>query len=160
MTPEDLNQIRAIMREEIASNNQTLTAALREEFNERLTAAVAAIREEFNERLTAAVVAIRQEFAERLGAAVVALSADFSELRQEMIRRVEALNHRMDALERRMDRVAETSADVASNLSALTRWANRLDRDNLELRATQVAQQQAIDDLVKRTQRPPGRPSA
>jgi septal ring factor EnvC (AmiA/AmiB activator) len=128
MTQDDLNQIRAIMREEIASNNQTLSAALRE------------------------------EFAERLDAAVVALSTDFSELRQEMIRRFDEVNRRMDALERRMDRIAETNADIVSQLAALTRWANRLDRDNAELRNTQIAQQRVIDDLAKHGNRPPAQP--
>ena len=143
--------------------NQRITpalAAIRQESDERLTTAVVAIRQEFDQRLTAAVVAIRQEFAERLGAAVVSISADFSQLRQEMIHRIEELSRRMEALERRMDRLAETGADIVSNLAALTRWANRLDKDNLDLRGTRIDRQRAIDDLVKRTLRPPEQPAA
>lgn len=151
MTPEDLNQIRAVLREDFR-------AVVREELDERLASAVASIRKELDERLTSAVVAIRQEFAERLGAAVVSLSTDFSELRQEMIRRFDESSRRMDALERRMDRVAETNADIVSQLAALTRWANRLDRDNGELHNTQIAQQRVIEDLAKRAIRPPAQP--
>ncbi len=143
MTQEDLNQIRTLMREEIAANNATLSATM---------------RTEFDERLTAAVVAIRQEFAERLGAAAVSFSTDFTELRKELGQRMDAFERRMDALERRMDRIAETTGSIATELAALTRWANRVDRENLELRSTQVAQQRAIDELAKRT-RPPDQPS-
>jgi hypothetical protein len=64
----------------------------------------------------------------------------------------------MDALERRMDRIAETNADIVSQLAALTRWANRLDRDNGELHNTQIAQQRVIEDLAKRA-RPAQPPS-
>jgi hypothetical protein len=152
MTQEDLNQIRpilreevrAIVREEIASNSENLAAALRTEFASGLEG----LRTEFHDRLTAAVVAIRQEFAERLGAAAVSFSTDFSELRKELGHRIDALDdalgRRMDALERRMDRIAETTGTIATELAALTRWANRVDRENLELRSTQVAQQRAI----------------
>ncbi len=210
MTQEDLNQIRAVVREEaravvreeIALNNQTLTAALRVEFTagvgelrtdftagfvelrkeftagldrlrteftaglDRLrmefTAGLDRLRMEFHDDLTAAVVALRQEFAERLGAAAVSFSTDFSELRKELGHRIDvlddAMGRRMGALERRMDRIAETTGTTATELAALTRWANRLDRENLETLNTQAAQQRAIDDLAKRL-RPPEQPS-
>jgi len=51
----------------------------------------------------------------------------------------------MDALERRMGRIAETTATIATELAALTRWANRVDRENLELRGTQIAQERPPD---------------
>ena len=108
------------------------------------------------------MVALRQEFAERLGAAAVSFSTGFSELRKEMGHRIDALDdalgRRMDALEHRMARVAETSGTIATELAALIRWANRLDRENLETLNTQVAQQRAIDELAKRL-RPPEQPS-
>jgi uncharacterized protein YukE len=115
MTQEDLDQIRAIVREEIANNNETLSAALRTEFitgldglRTEFAAGLDGLRKEFRDQLTAAVVAIRREFAERLGAAAVSFSTDFSELRKELRQRIDALDRRMDALEHRMDRVAET----------------------------------------------------
>jgi septal ring factor EnvC (AmiA/AmiB activator) len=127
-----------------------------------LASAVVAIREEVADRLTAAVVAIRQDFAERMGAAAVAFATDFSELRKELGHRIDvlddAMGRRMGALERRMDRIAETTGTTATELAALTRWANRLDRENLETLNTQAAQQRAIDDLAKRL-RPPKQPS-
>ena len=142
MTQEDLNQIRAVMREEIASNNEVLSTALRTEF----TAGLEKLRKEFTDRLMDAAVAIRQEFAERLGAAAVSFSTDFSELRKELRQRIDTLGRRMDALEHRMDRIGEITATMAGELAALTRWANRLDRENLETLNTQAAQQRAIDE--------------
>src|ERR1022692_1340626 len=128
MTQEDLNQIRAIMREEIASSNETLSAALRTEF----AVGLERLRTEFHDHLTAVLVALRQEFTERLGAATVSFDTDFSELRKELGQRIDALGRRMDALEHRMDRIGETTATIATELATLTRWANRLDRENPE----------------------------
>jgi hypothetical protein len=169
MTQEDLNQIRAIMREEIASNNETLSAAFRKELaagleglRKEFAAGLDGLRTEFHDRLTAAVVAIRQDFAERMGAAAVSFGTDFSELRKELGHRIDvlddALGRRMGALEHRMDRIAETTGAIAMEIVSLTRWANRLDRENLETLNTQAAQQRAIDELAKRL-RPPEQPS-
>ena len=169
MTQEDLNQIRAVMREEIAANNEKLLAEfngrlnaaivqIRDEFSERLNAAIVQIRDEFNDRVTAAVVAIHQEFTERLGTAAVAFSPDFSDLRKELAQRMDVLDHRMEALERRLDRIADTATNIETRFAAMTRWANGVDCDNLELRNTPVAQQSAIDQLVKRL-RPPQPPA-
>ena len=102
MTGEGLNQIRAIMREEIASNNEALSAAF---------------RTELREHLTAAVVAIRQEFAERQGAAAVSFVTSLSELRKELGTRIDALDRRLVALEHRMDRIAETTGTTATELA-------------------------------------------
>ncbi len=55
-----------------------------------------------------------------------------------------------------MDRVADTNAALYAEISALNRWANRIDRDPTEIHATQAARQRAIDALVKRwTSTPP-----
>ena len=96
------------------------------------------------------MVALRQEFTERLAAATVSFDTDFSELRKELAQRIDALEHRMD-------RIGETTATIATELATLTRWANRLDRENLETLNTQAAQQRAIDDLAKRLH-PPNQP--
>jgi hypothetical protein len=152
MTQDDLNQIRAlvreetraVVREEIASNNETLSGTL---------------RTEFHDDLAAAVVAIRQDFAERMDAAAVSFGTDFSELRKELGHRIDildtALGRRMAALEHRMDRVAETTGSIATEIAALTRWANRLDRENLETLNTQAAQQRAISKLLRPPSQPP-----
>jgi DNA anti-recombination protein RmuC len=153
MTQEDLNQIRAIMREEIASSNETLSAALRTEF----AVGLERLRTEFHDHLTAVLVALRQEFTERLGAATVSFDTDFSELRKELGQRIDALGRRMDALEHRMDRIGETTATIATELATLTRWANRLDRENLETLNTQAAQQRAIERSCETA--PPAEPA-
>jgi hypothetical protein len=150
-------ETRAIVREEIASNNEALSAALRTEF----AAGLAGLRTEFHDDLAAAVAAIRQDFAERMDAAAVSFGTDFSELRKELGHRIDtldtALGRRMAALEHRMDRVAETTGSIAMEIAALTRWANRLDRENLETLNTQAAQQRAIDEISKLL-RPPTQP--
>jgi septal ring factor EnvC (AmiA/AmiB activator) len=159
MTQEDLNQIRAVVREEtravvreeIASNNETLCAAFRTE----LTAGLEGLRTEFHDHLNTAVAALREEFAKRLRSAAISFSTDFSELRKELGVRIDDLGRRMVALEHRMDRIAETTGSIATEVAALTRWANRLDRENLETLNTQAAQQRAIDDLAKRLRQPP-----
>jgi septal ring factor EnvC (AmiA/AmiB activator) len=135
MTQEDLNQIRAVMREEVRG-------IVREEVR-------AIVREETS--------VLREEFAEKLGAAAVSFGTDLSQLREEMIHRMDALDHRMDALESRMERIAETTASISAEVAALNRWANRIDRQNLETLNTLAAQPRAIDDLAKRL-RPPNQP--
>ena len=160
MTKEDLDQIRAVMREEVRGIvREEVRGIVREEIARNNETLSADIRADFAERLTAAVVALRQEFAGRLGAAAVSFSTDFSELRKELGQRIDALDRRMDALERRMDRIADTTGSIATELAALTRWANRMDRENLEIIGTQAAQQRAIDDIAKRLPRPPAQAS-
>jgi len=150
MTQEDLNQIRAVVSEEVRGIVREETTALREEF----AAGLEKLRTEFHDHLTA----LREQFAEKLGAAAVSFITDLSELRKELVQRIDELGRRMVALEHRMDRIAETTGATATEVAALTRWANRLDRENLETLNTQAAQQRAIDDLAKRL-RPPNQPS-
>jgi hypothetical protein len=67
-----------------------------------------------------------------------------------MIRRFDEAARRTESLERRVDRASDTVAGLSAELAAFNRWANRLDRDNADLRATQIAQQRAVDELAKR----------
>ena len=66
------------------------------------------------------------------------------QLHQEIDRRFEAMETRMDrrfeAMETRMDRFGETLFGIQSQMGAVTKWADRLDRDNHNLIATQAAQ--------------------
>jgi septal ring factor EnvC (AmiA/AmiB activator) len=158
MTQEDPDQIRAMMREEVRTIvRKEVRGIVREEIAANNETLSATLRTEFDDRLTAAVVAIRQDFAEQIGAAAVSFVTSLSELRKELGTRIDALDRRMVALEHRMDGIAETTGAIATEVAALTRWANRLDRENLETLNTQAAQQQAIDDLAKRL-RPPNQP--
>ena len=171
VSPEDLKQIRAVVREEIQDNNQVLrdemrvsnealAATLREEMRAGNQALAATLREEMRAGNEALAAALREEFSERLGAAVVAISTDFSQLRGELSGRMETLEKSMRALETRMDRVAETSAGVHTEMAALDRWATRIEKDYTDLSNTQFAQQRAIDELVKRWNPPPAPPPA
>jgi hypothetical protein len=127
MTNEDLDQIRALLREEIrgeiATSEQRMTALLREEF--------AASEQRMN---------VRQD------RAVEMIAGEISSLREDMNHRFEAVDRRFEVLDRRTERISESMA-------AMTRWADKLDRDSLGLTGTQAAQQRAIDDLAARVNR-------
>ena len=72
-------------------------------------------------------------------------------------RRFEAVDRRFEAVESRLDRIGDTLAGLLSQMSGMTRWADRLDRDHSAVQATQTAQQHAIDDLAARVARLEGR---
>ena len=55
--------------------------------------------------------------------------------------RFEAIDRRFDAVEYRLDRVADTLAGVQSQMAAITRWADRIDRAHRATLATQVVRQ-------------------
>lgn len=72
------------------------------------------------------------------------------QLHQELDRRFADVDRRLESMERRMDRFGETLFGIQSQMGAVTKWADRLDRDNHNLIATQAAQQRAIDELAVR----------
>ena len=78
-----------------------------------------------------------------LGRLVEMMAGEFTGVRTEVVRFREEMNVRLEGIDRRLDRISETTV-------ALNRWADRLDRDNNGLHATQVAQQRAIDELSSR----------
>ena len=135
MTVEDLQQIRQIVREEIAA---------------RIDPAVESLRGEFKEQLNSGVESLRGEFKERLDAAMVSVAADFSDLRAEMNRRFEDMQRTVRALESRVDTLSNVMLSMDARLTGLTRTVDRIERDYSDVQARQAAQQRAIDDLVKR----------
>ena len=68
-------------------------------------------------------------------------------------RRFEAMDRRFEAIDNRLDRIADTLASVQNQMAAMTRWADRFDRDHNAILQTQSAQQRAIDDLAARVSR-------
>ena len=102
MTQEDLNQIRAVMREEVR-------AGVREEVR-------AIVREEVRAIVREETAAPREEFAEKLGAAAVSFVTSLSELRNELGVRLDALDRRMVSLEHRMDRRRKPPARLLRRL--------------------------------------------
>ena len=73
----------------------------------------------------------------------------FESLVEQMDRRFEGVERRFDAIDNRLDRVTDTLAGVQSQMAAMTKWADRFDRDLSATLATQVAQQRAIDSLAE-----------
>ena len=54
-------------------------------------------------------------------------------------RRFEAMDRRFEAIDNRLDRIAETLAGVQSQMAAVTRWADRFDRDHTAILQTESA---------------------
>ncbi|HYW41317.1 MAG TPA: hypothetical protein VE959_00590 [Bryobacteraceae bacterium] len=161
MTNEDLDQIRALLREEIrgeiAASEQRMAPLLREEIaasEQRMAALLrgeiaaseqrmaALLREEIREEIAAS----EQRMTARQDRAVEMIAGEISSLREDMNHRFEAVDRRFEVLDRRTERISESMA-------AMTRWADKLDRDSLSLTGTQAAQQRAIDDLAARVNR-------
>jgi septal ring factor EnvC (AmiA/AmiB activator) len=72
------------------------------------------------------------------------------QLHQQVDRRFDEVDRRFEAMERRMDRDGDALTSIQGQMAAVTRWADRLDRDNDSILATQAAQQRAIDELAAR----------
>ena len=108
MTPEDLDQIRQIVREEISG---------------------------------------------RMDRAMTAVADEFTQLRSELDRRFAEVDRRFEGLDRRMERINEGMRAVEVRMAALSKWADNIDRDNVNTAATQAAQQRAIDQLAARVAR-------
>lgn len=72
------------------------------------------------------------------------------QLVDRMDQRFEGLEHRFDAINNRLDRITDTLVGVQNQMAAMTKWADRFDRDLSATLATQVVQQRAIDSLVDR----------
>jgi len=74
-------------------------------------------------------------------------------LQDRVDQRFDDLDRRFESVENRLDRVNDTLASVQTQMGAMTRWADRFDREHTALAQTQVAQQRAIDDLATRLTR-------
>jgi chromosome segregation ATPase len=120
MTPEDLDQIRAVMRDEIAAAEQRLTTRL-ERTMEALTHNLSEVREEFQGELKAglAQVAIRLETLERRTDAVLVT--------------LMSVDTRMSALTRQNDRLERDNGAMLANDAAQQRAF-----DQLALRVTKL----------------------
>jgi len=64
-----------------------------------------------------------------------------------------AFRTRFDAVDTRLDRINETLFGVQTQMAAITKWADRFDREHTGLLHTQEAQQRAIDALADRVTR-------
>jgi ABC-type transporter Mla subunit MlaD len=72
---------------------------------------------------------------------VEALTLNLSDLRAELTRR-------MDKIENQVDNLMSIVLAIDGRMPALTKWLDRIDRDNRTLDGTQAAQQKAIDQLA------------
>jgi hypothetical protein len=72
---------------------------------------------------------------------------------ERMDQRFDEIVGRFDAIDTRMDRMNDTLVGVQTQMTAVTKWADRFDREHIGLLQTQAAQQRAIDELVNRVTR-------
>jgi chromosome segregation ATPase len=129
MTPEDLQAIRAIIREEIAGSEQ------------RLRAEIAGSEQ----RLRAEITASEQRITH-------ATAANLSDLREELIRRIEELSRRIETLERRFENLTPVILSIDTRMGAFTRAVDQLLTAHGET-ANTVTTQRVIDQLVARVTR-------
>jgi hypothetical protein len=177
MTPEDLQAIRGIMREEIA----TVRGEMREEFA-AVRGELATVREEMRQEFAAVRGEMRQEFAavrgemqEGLAAVRGEMHEGFAAVRGELAAAVQQLIGRQDrAVEaiaseisllhgeiksrdeingRRFDRIAETLRNIEGRVAGISRWSDTLDRDNAALNASFHELQRTVAALVERVNR-------
>src|SRR5438552_1943345 len=99
------------------------------------------------------VVNLVRQLSERLDQRVEAVVSLIQQLGERLDQRFEAVDRRFEAVENRLERINDNLAAVQSQMAAMTRWADRLDRDHSAILATQTAQQRAIDDLAARVVR-------
>ena len=107
--------------------------------------------------LTEVLAQYAAEISAQQDRAIEAIATEISGPRQEMNRRFEEMDRRFEEVDRsfeqvdrQMDRMGEILISMDSRMTALSRWAERLDRDNPELHSTQVAQKRAVDELAAR----------
>ena len=169
MTPEDLEQIRNVLREEIGT-------AVREEIvgaERRITAANTAGLSDLSTEFTAGLSDLRTEFTVGLSDLRTEFTAGLSDLRTELIAANKAslsdlrmeltaanaanlsdlraeLIARLDVADRRGDRVAETLRSIDSRMAAITRWADQTDRDTAAMAANYHAHDRALRELNAR----------
>jgi len=121
LTPEDLQQIGAIVED--------WTRAIVEEQTRTLEDRTRAIAAEQTRTIV-------ERFME-------AMTSNLSDLRVEIL-------DRFQATERTMERMSESLRGIQTQLMGLNRWADTLDRDNTALAANYHAHDRAIRDLTAR----------
>jgi len=82
-----------------------------------------------------------------------ATKADIESVVLLLQRMNDRMDHRFEAIENRLDRISDTLVGVQSQMAAVTRWSDRLDRDHGANLGTQAAQRRAMDDLAARVTR-------
>src|SRR5271169_209654 len=68
-------------------------------------------------------------------------------------RRFESVDRQFEGVSNRLDRITDTLVGVQNQMAAMTRWADRFDREHTAVIQTQAAQQRAIDELAARVAR-------
>jgi hypothetical protein len=150
MTPEDLEQIRAVIREEIAVSEERTTAAIASAIaasEERTTAAIASAIAVSEERTASTIANSELRLTGCQERAVESIASEFSELREEMSRRFDHVNKRFDSVDRRLERVENQYHYLTLQSAGMSKSLTEAERLDTATFATLAAQQKAIDDL-------------
>jgi chromosome segregation ATPase len=138
MTTEDLNQIRAVLREEIGASE----TRLREEFRQEIRAAETRLREE--------IAAAERRMIERQDRAVEALTINLTELRTELTNRIAGLGKRIDLLEERVNGLSNLLFSLESRMVGFGRTLDTLLKETSANNGTIEGYRRAFDALEAR----------
>ncbi|MBZ5621876.1 MAG: hypothetical protein LAQ69_24595 [Acidobacteriia bacterium] len=131
MTPEDLEQINAIVT---AAEQRTASA---------IAAAIVASEQRTASAIGAAIVASEQRLIGRQERGIEAIAAEFS----EMTRRFDLVDKRFDSVDRRLERVENQMHYLTLQNAGMSKSLTDAERLDTATAATLSAQQKAIDDL-------------
>jgi chromosome segregation ATPase len=131
MTTEDLNQIRAVMREVVRQELAVVETRLRDEFR-------------------ADIAATEKRMIERQDRTVEALTINLSELRIELTSSIAALSKRIDLLEERINSLANLLFSLESRMAGFGRTLDTLLKESSANTGTLEGYKKAFDTLEAR----------
>jgi chromosome segregation ATPase len=127
MTTEDLNQIRAVVREVVREEIGAVETRLRQE-----------------------IAALEKRMIERQDRAVEALTVNLSELRTELTSSIAALSKRIDLLEERINSLANLLFSLESRMAGFGRTLDTLLKESSANTGTLEGYKKAFDALEAR----------
>jgi hypothetical protein len=123
MTPQELEQIRALLREEVSASEER-------------------VREE--------IAAVERRLNEKLDRAVESMVANISDVRSEMVSRFEALGRHDQLADMRMDRIETLVSSMNLQLTGLDKSIGDGQRLTNQMIGAQISEQKIIGELTVR----------
>lgn len=156
MTQQDLQQIRDVVREEIAAAEQRLRgeiAGTEERLRGEIAAAVGAAEQRLRGEIAAAIGATEQRLREEISAAeqrlTTATAANLSDLRGELLQQIYQIRRELESTVLHLDRIDTRLAALALEVSGISKARDATERLDREMLATQSSQQRSIDELSR-----------
>jgi chromosome segregation ATPase len=146
MTTEDLNQIRAAVREIVHEEISAVETRLREEMSAlegRLRKEMSVLEARLREYVREEIAALEKRMIERQDRAVEAFTTNLSELRTELFQR-------MERLEKRIDPLSSAVFGLESQMAGVGRTLDSLLKASVEDSGTLAGFKRAFDALEAR----------